>query len=100
MIEPVDVTLSAVTKRYGPVVAVDSIDLTVPKGTYCCLLGPSGCGKTTTLGVITHSYGGSLYACEGPSVVGLKDALKGSLFSHSARPASGWPSPHPRRLSA
>jgi len=52
MIEPADVTLTAVTKRYGSVVAVDAINLTVPKGTYCCLLGPSGCGKTTTLRMI------------------------------------------------
>jgi ABC transporter/Binding-protein-dependent transport system inner membrane component len=52
MIEPADVTLTAVTKRYGSIVAVDSINLTVPKGTYCCLLGPSGCGKTTTLRMI------------------------------------------------
>jgi len=41
-----------VTKRYGSVVAVDAINFTVPKGTYCCLLGPSGCGKTTTLRMI------------------------------------------------
>src|SRR6266850_3126062 len=52
MIEPADVTLTAVTKRYGSVVAVDAITLTIPQGTYCCLLGPSGCGKTTTLRMI------------------------------------------------
>ena len=52
MIDPADVTLTAVTKRYGSVVAVDAINFTVPKGTYCCLLGPSGCGKTTTLRMI------------------------------------------------
>ena len=40
------------TKRYGDTVAVDSIDLRVPAGTYCCLLGPSGCGKTSTLRMI------------------------------------------------
>jgi putative spermidine/putrescine transport system ATP-binding protein len=52
MIEPADVTLTAVTKRYGSFVAVDAINLTIPQGTYCCLLGPSGCGKTTTLRMI------------------------------------------------
>jgi putative spermidine/putrescine transport system ATP-binding protein len=40
------------TKRYGPVVAVDAINLKIPAGTYCCLLGPSGCGKTSTLRMI------------------------------------------------
>ncbi len=47
-----DVELIAVTKRYGPTVAVDNIDLRIPEQSYCCLLGPSGCGKTTTLRMI------------------------------------------------
>ena len=29
-----------------------NIDLTIPHGSYCCLLGPSGCGKTTILRMI------------------------------------------------
>src|SRR5262249_56330031 len=28
------------------------MSLTIPHGTYCCLLGPSGCGKTTILRMI------------------------------------------------
>jgi putative spermidine/putrescine transport system ATP-binding protein len=44
--------LRGVSKHYGSVVAVDSIDLTVAADTYCCLLGPSGCGKTSTLRMI------------------------------------------------
>ncbi len=39
-------------KRYGDVVAVDSINLRVPAGRFVSLLGPSGCGKTTTLRMI------------------------------------------------
>ena len=46
------VRLERLTKRYGAVVAVDNIDLTVADGSYCCLLGPSGCGKTSTLRMI------------------------------------------------
>jgi len=46
---PADVELVDVTKRFGSVVAVDCLNLTIPAGTYTCLLGPSGCGKTTTL---------------------------------------------------
>src|SRR5262245_36133767 len=44
--------LAALTKHYGPTVAVAAIDLKVPANTYCCLLGPSGCGKTTTLRLV------------------------------------------------
>src|SRR2546423_689421 len=46
---PVDVELVDVTKRWGSVVAVEHLTLTIPAGTHACLLGPSGCGKTTTL---------------------------------------------------
>jgi len=48
----VDVHLRSVTKRFGRVVAVDSIDLDVEDGEFIVLLGPSGCGKTTTLRLI------------------------------------------------
>ncbi len=41
-----------VTKRFGQVAAVDSVSLSVPTGTFVCLLGPSGCGKTTLLRMI------------------------------------------------
>src|ERR1700734_3234827 len=44
--------LVKVSKRYGTSLAVDSVDLRVPAGAYCCLLGPSGCGKTSTLRMI------------------------------------------------
>ena len=47
------VELVALTKRYGDgAPAVDSIDLRIASGSYCCLLGPSGCGKSTTLRMI------------------------------------------------
>ena len=46
------VELVAVSKRYGPTLAVADIDLRIPARSYCCLLGPSGCGKTTTLRMI------------------------------------------------
>jgi putative spermidine/putrescine transport system ATP-binding protein len=41
-----------VSKRYGDVVAVDSLDLEVKRGEFFTLLGPSGSGKTTTLRMI------------------------------------------------
>ena len=52
MAERGDVEIRGVTKRFGPTVAVEDINLTIPDGSYCCLLGPSGCGKTTLLRII------------------------------------------------
>ncbi|MFO7777904.1 MAG: ABC transporter ATP-binding protein [Nitriliruptoraceae bacterium] len=40
------------TKRYGELVAVDRVDLEVPRGSLTALLGPSGCGKTTVLRLV------------------------------------------------
>jgi lipooligosaccharide transport system ATP-binding protein len=42
----------AVSKRYGPRLAVDSLDLDVPAGRCFGLLGPNGAGKTTALRMI------------------------------------------------
>src|SRR6266545_6714078 len=41
-----------VTMRFGDVVAVDRVSLTVAEGETVVLLGPSGCGKTTLLRLI------------------------------------------------
>jgi len=45
----VEVQLDGLSKRYGPVVALDGLELTIAAGELVALLGPSGCGKTTTL---------------------------------------------------
>jgi multiple sugar transport system ATP-binding protein len=48
----VDVALRNVTKRWGGVVAVRSLDLHVSDQEFVVLLGPSGCGKTTTMRMV------------------------------------------------
>jgi len=40
-------------KRFGPVTAVDGLDLEVPQGICLGLLGPNGAGKSTTMRMLT-----------------------------------------------
>ena len=46
---PPAVETRGLTKRYGRVLAVDSLDLTVPAGEVIGVLGPTGAGKSTTI---------------------------------------------------
>ncbi len=39
-------------KRFGDKVAVDALDLTVPRGSWFGLVGPNGAGKTTTIKMV------------------------------------------------
>ena len=48
------IRLDRVTKMFGPITAVDAVDMEVPAGAVCVLLGPSGCGKTTTMKMINR----------------------------------------------
>jgi len=43
------VRFQKVTKRYGPLVVLDSLDLDVAEGEMVTIIGPSGSGKTTVL---------------------------------------------------
>ncbi len=47
------VEVAGVTKRYGPLVAVEALDLTVPAGEILGVLGPNGAGKTTAIRILT-----------------------------------------------
>jgi ABC-2 type transport system ATP-binding protein len=54
--------MTGVVKRFGPVKALDGLDLTVAEGEVHGFLGPNGAGKTTTLRLLLgmlHSDGGS-----------------------------------------
>jgi putative spermidine/putrescine transport system ATP-binding protein len=77
-----EVAIVGVTKRFGPTTAVENLDLTIPHGSYCCLLGPSGCGKTTILRMIagheTPTRGDIRIG--GRSVIGLPQIERGTAM--------------------
>jgi len=47
------IELSGVIKRFGPITAVNGLDLDVPEGICLGLLGPNGAGKSTTMRLLT-----------------------------------------------
>jgi gliding motility-associated transport system ATP-binding protein len=53
------------TKRYGPVTAVDDVSFRVERGEILGFLGPNGAGKTTTMRILT----GYMPATEGKAIV-------------------------------
>jgi len=60
------------TKRYGPVTAVDDVSFTVERGEILGFLGPNGAGKTTTMRVLT----GYMPPTEGKAVVAGYDVME------------------------
>src|SRR5215210_7009238 len=47
------IRLRGLVKRFGPITAVDGLDLDVPVGKCVGLLGPNGAGKSTTMKALT-----------------------------------------------
>ncbi len=81
-------TVEAVTKRFGSVVAADGVSLAIAPGEILALLGPSGSGKTTMLrllaGFETPETG--RIVVEGEDVTGVLPARRrfGMVFQHYA----------------
>jgi putative spermidine/putrescine transport system ATP-binding protein len=65
----VEVRLEELSRRYGQVLALDELNLTLAPGELVALLGPSGCGKTTALRLVA----GLEEANSGRVVFGGKD---------------------------
>jgi ABC-2 type transport system ATP-binding protein len=64
-----------VSKRYGPVAAVDDVSFRVEPGQILGFLGPNGAGKTTTMRIIT----GFMPATSGKAVVAGYDVFEQPL---------------------
>lgn len=65
------IEIQKLLKQYGPITAVDHVDLSVPAGQIMGLLGPNGAGKTTILRILT----GFMPATSGRASVGGADVL-------------------------
>lgn len=65
--------LSAVTKRFGGLTAVENVDLAVRPGEIVSVIGPNGAGKTTVFNLITGIYRptSGRISLAGKSLVGL-----------------------------
>src|SRR5579872_7621207 len=47
------IELEHLTKQFGDLVAVQEVNLTVPRGEFFAVLGPNAAGKTTTIKILT-----------------------------------------------
>ena len=72
------IEIACLTKRFGPVLAVDELSFAVPRGTITGFLGPNGAGKTTTLrlllGLVEPTEGSA--TIDGQPYVRLADPLR------------------------
>ncbi|MGV9818965.1 ATP-binding cassette domain-containing protein [Nocardia xishanensis] len=82
---PDAIVAEGLVKRYGKLIALDGLDLTVPEGTVTALLGPNGAGKTTAVRVFTTL----LVPDEGRATVAGIDVLRDPQFLRSKIGASG-----------
>ena len=72
------------TKRFGGLVAIDSLDLDIKEQSIHSVIGPNGAGKTTIFNCITNFY----------PIEGARFGLRGT--GSTACSPTGWP----RRASA
>ena len=77
-----------ISKKYGPITAVEKANLEIENKEYVCIIGPSGCGKTTLIkcieGIIEPSEG-EIYVDDVPiSKIPIQDRGVGYVFQEIA----------------
>jgi ABC-2 type transport system ATP-binding protein len=63
-------------KRFGPFAAVDSLNMSIPRGAFYAFLGPNGAGKSTTISLLTGIYAPDGGTMEILGVDAVKEPLK------------------------
>ncbi len=91
----VDLAVDArgLVKRFGDKVALDGVDLAVPRGAIYGLLGPNGAGKTTAVRVLTtllradagHAYVDGIEVAANPHLVRTRIGLTGQYAAVEER---------------
>ncbi|SEL74900.1 ABC-2 type transport system ATP-binding protein [Blastococcus sp. DSM 46786] len=82
--------IRGLTVRYGDAVAVDDLDLTIPRGQTVALLGPNGAGKSTTvnavLGLLTPAAGEMRVLGRDPRAA-VRAGSVGAMLQHGGLPS-------------
>ena len=84
----VNLSVSMLTKRWGPLTVLDNVSFEIEAGTFLTLLGPSGCGKSTALRLMAglDTVSGGKILIDGKDITGLPPAQRniGMVFQNYA----------------
>ena len=79
------VELHGIVKRYGPVTALDGVDLRVARGEVHAVVGENGAGKTTLMSVLA-----GVVAADAGGIRSTASAVRSARSRTPTRTASGW----------